>query len=97
MDAAANMNLIFIGLMIAVFYFFIILPQVRKTKAQRKFLEELKKGDRVVTTGGLHGKVDSLDKTTIMLDAGGGIRLKVEKSAINMDSSQLQLVEKNPS
>lgn len=94
---AANMNLIFIGLMIAVFYFFIILPQVRKTKAQRKFLEELKKGDRVVTTGGLHGKVDSLDKTTIMLDAGGGIRLKVEKSAINMDSSQLQLVEKNPS
>jgi len=92
---AANMNLIFIGLMIAVFYFFIILPQVRKTKAQRKFMDELKKGDKVVTTGGLHGKVDSLDKTTIMLDAGGGIRLKVERSAINMDTTQL--LEKNQS
>jgi preprotein translocase subunit YajC len=91
----ANMNLIFIGLMIAVFYFFIILPQVRKTKAQRKFMDELKKGDKVVTTGGLHGKVDSLDKTTIMLDAGGGIRLKVERSAINMDTTQL--LEKNQS
>lgn len=91
----ANMNLIFIGLMIAVFYFFIILPQVRKTKAQKKFMEELKKGDKVVTTGGIHGKVESLDQGTLMLDVGGGIKLKVERSGINMDATQA--IQKNQS
>lgn len=85
----ANMNLIMIGLMIAVFYFFIIMPQMRKNKAQRKFLEELKKGDKVVTTGGIHGKIESMDTTTFMIDVGGGVRLKIDKAGINMDASQL--------
>lgn len=75
------------GLMFVVFYLFIIRPQSKKAKDDQKFREELKKGDRVVTIGGIHGKVAEVKDTTIMLDVGEGKRLKIEKSAISRDNS----------
>ena len=78
-------NFIFIGGIILVFYFFMIRPQQKKAKQQKNFKNEIKKGDRVVTIGGLHGKVVEVKDATMSLETEGGHRLKVEKAAISMD------------
>ena len=85
--------LIFFVLIFGVFWFFMIRPQVKKQKAERKFRKEIKKGDKVVTTGGIHAKVTSVSEETVLLDAGDGIKLKVEKSAISLDLSTKKLKE----
>lgn len=74
-------------LIIVVFYFFFIRPQMRKSKEQKKFRENLKKGDKVITIGGLHGKIAEIDETTVTLEVGNQVRLTFEKSAIAMDNS----------
>jgi preprotein translocase subunit YajC len=71
---------------IAVFYFFMIRPQAKKAKDAKKFREALGKGTRVVTIGGIHGKVIEVNDTTVLLDTGG-TKLRVEKSAISPDSA----------
>ncbi|MEI7583710.1 preprotein translocase subunit YajC [Runella sp.] len=69
---------------IGVFYFFMIRPQQKKQKDQKKFLEELKKGDEVVTIGGLHATVVSVYESTVTVDVDGkGTKLKFEKSSIS--------------
>jgi preprotein translocase subunit YajC len=69
---------------IGVFYFFMIRPQQKKQKDQKKFLEELKKGDEVITIGGLHATVISVYETTVTLDVDGkGTKMKFEKSSIS--------------
>lgn len=74
-------------LIILVFYLFFIRPQMKKSKEQKKFRENLKKGDKVVTIGGLHGKIAEMDETTVTLEVGNQVRLTFEKSAIAMDTS----------
>jgi preprotein translocase subunit YajC len=74
-------SLIFLALIIVVFYFFFIRPQMKKTKDQKKFREALKKYDKVITIGGLHGKIVEVRDTTFIIEVEG-TRLKVEKSAI---------------
>ncbi|MFN4147122.1 MAG: preprotein translocase subunit YajC [Runella sp.] len=69
---------------IGVFYFFMIRPQQKKQKEQKKFLEELKKGDEVITIGGLHGTVVSVYESTVTLEVDAkGTKLKFEKSSIS--------------
>ncbi|WP_435353805.1 preprotein translocase subunit YajC [Emticicia sp. SJ17W-69] len=68
--------------MIAVFYFFMIRPQQKKTQDQKKMVDELKEGDEIVTFGGMHGKIVSKDETTVTLSAGGGARLTFDKTAV---------------
>jgi preprotein translocase subunit YajC len=74
-------------LIILVFYLFFIRPQMKKSKDQKKFREALKKGDKVVTIGGLHGRIAEIDETTVTLEVGNQVRLTFEKSAIAMDTS----------
>lgn len=81
-------NLILIGGIILVFYFFMIRPQQKKQKDQKKFLEEIKKGDNVVTIGGIHGRIASIDGDTIMLEVEKGGKLKLDKSSISLESSK---------
>lgn len=76
-------------LIIVVFYFFMILPQTKKAKAQKKFRENIKVGDKVVTIGGIHGKIAEIADTTIMITVENGVKLKIEKNAISVDSSTL--------
>ena len=76
-------------LILVVFYFFFIRPQTKKNKEQKKFREELKKGDKVVTIGGVHGKVAEIKETTIVLDCGNTIKLSIEKSAVVMDAAEI--------
>lgn len=77
-------------LIILVFYLFFIRPQMKRTKEQRKFRETLQKGDKVVTIGGLHGKVTEVGETTITMEVSPQVKMTFEKSAIAMDKqSQL--------
>lgn len=78
---------IMILLMIVVFYFFMIRPQMRKTKEQKKFREGLKKGDKIVTIGGIHGKILEVKETTLIIETEGQGRLKIEKSAASVDTT----------
>ncbi len=73
---------IMLVLMFAVIYFFMIRPQVKKSKEEKKFQEALVKGDKVVTTSGIHGKIADLNGTTCVIETGAG-RIKFERSAIS--------------
>ena len=74
-------------LIVLVFYLFFIRPQMRKTKEQKKFREALAKGDKIITIGGIHGKVLEIKESTVVIEVDGQNRLTVEKSAIAMDRS----------
>ena len=87
MNGAGGQQLIMIGLIIIVFYFFMIRPQLKKTKDAKKFRENIKAGDKVVTIGGIHGKIADVQETTFIITVEGGVKLKIEKSAVSMDSS----------
>lgn len=74
-------------LIMVVFYFFMIYPQMKKTKAQKKFREGLAEGDKIVTIGGVHGKIEKMDDTTFILNSEG-TRLRYDKTSISMEASQ---------
>ena len=78
----------FLLLMLVVFFFFIILPQQRKQKKEKNFMNNLKKGDPVISKSGLHGKVVELndkDNTCVIETLAG--KLKIERSAISVEMS----------
>ena len=74
--------------MVVIFYFFFIRPQQKKQKETKNFLTEIKKGDRVVTVGGIHGKVVEVSDSTFLLDVDRGTKLLIEKSSISLESSK---------
>ena len=78
-------NLFLFGGIIIIMYFFMIRPQQKKQKDTKTFIESMKKGDEVVTIGGIHGKIYSIDGDTVMLELDKGLKVKVEKSAISLD------------
>ena len=80
-------SLILFGGIAIVFYFFMIRPQQKKQKQQKKFIEEIKRGDNVVTIGGIHGKVMSTDDNTVTLEVDKGVKITFNRTAISMDSS----------
>ncbi len=80
--------LITMGLIIVVFYFFMIRPQVKKQKDQKKYVDELKKGDKVVTTAGIHGRIADVSETTFLIETEGGGKIRFEKSSVSLDASK---------
>lgn len=83
------------GLILVVMYLFMIRPQVKKQKEEKAFRETIAKGQKVVTNGGIHGKILELKETTMILEVEGGGKLKVERAAISKDlSAQFQKAEK---
>ncbi len=86
----------FLLLMLVVFVFFIILPQQRRQKKERNFMSSLKKGDRVITKGGMHGKIAELndkDNTCVVETLAG--KIKMERSSISLElSAKLNSKEK---
>ena len=80
-------QLVFFVLVFGVFWFFMIRPQVKKQKQERKFREEIKKGDKIITSGGLHGKVVEVSEKTVKIDVGSSIILKFDKSGISAELS----------
>jgi preprotein translocase subunit YajC len=85
-----NSMWIMMGLLFVVMYFFMIRPQQKKAKAAAKFREELAKGDKVITIGGIHGKILDINDRTIMIQCETG-KLLLEKSAVSADNSANEL------
>ncbi|MEN9291790.1 MAG: preprotein translocase subunit YajC [Bacteroidota bacterium] len=81
MGAGAN-QLVMIVLMIGVFYFFMIRPQMKKQKELKKFREALKPGDKVVTIGGIHGKILEISDATVLIQSEG-TKIRLDKAAIS--------------
>ena len=77
---------IFLGLMILVFWLFFIRPQAKRAKNQKKFIEDLQKGDKIVTIAGIHGTINKINEDgTLNIEISPGSYIKIEKSAISMD------------
>ncbi|MGM0460188.1 MAG: preprotein translocase subunit YajC [Bacteroidota bacterium] len=78
----ALINLLFLGALFFVFYFFIIRPQSKRQKEIQKKVEEMKKGDKVVTGGGLIGVVNTIDEDTVLLEIDSGVKARFQKGSI---------------
>jgi preprotein translocase subunit YajC len=77
---------VFLGLMILVFWMFFIRPQAKRAKNQKKFIEELGKGEKIVTIAGIHGTINKVNEDgTLNIEISPGSYIKIEKSAISMD------------
>ncbi len=77
-------SLIMFAMIFAVMYFFMIRPQIKKQKKEHEFRSKLQKGDKVVTSGGIHGKIINLKEDSIIIEVHGGTSLKIERSSISM-------------
>lgn len=86
-SSGATMQIILMVAIVGIFYFFMIRPQQKKAKDAKKFSEEVKKGDYVVTIGGTHGRVAEMEGDTFILEVEKGGRIKFSKSAISMEST----------
>jgi preprotein translocase subunit YajC len=82
-------SLIFMGMIMLVFWLFFIRPQAKKQKQQKVFIDDLKKGDKVVTIAGIHGVINKVNEDgTISLEINPGSYIKMEKSAISLEMTQ---------
>lgn len=75
-------------LIMVVFYFFMIRPQVKKAKDHKKLISELGVGDKIVTTAGIHGKIVGANDTTFLIEVEGGTKIRFDKSAISLDATK---------
>ena len=75
-------TLIMFGAIFLIFYFMIIRPQQKKAKQRNALLSNLEKGDKVITSGGVHGIIAGLDEKTVLLQVSDNLKMKVERSAI---------------
>lgn len=80
-------QIIMFGAIAIVFYFFMIRPQVKKQKDQKKYVTELKKGDKVITTAGIHGRILDINDTTFLIEIDNG-KIRFDKSAISLEASK---------
>ena len=81
-------NILFIGLMFLVFYFFMIRPQMKKQKELKKFREGLTKGDHIVSIGGIHGRILEVTDTTVLIETEK-TKIRLDKSAVNQTGAEL--------
>ena len=84
-DASGSLvsTIVMFGAIFVIFYFMIIRPQQKRAKEREKMLSNIQKGDKVVTSGGLHGVIAGLDEKTVLLQVGDNVKLKFDRSAIS--------------
>ena len=70
---------------LVVFYFFLIRPEQNKKKKQSDFVNNLKKGQRIVTVGGVHGKIVNIEKTVVTLDVDRGTKIQVDRNSVSLE------------
>ena len=85
-NANATMFLL-LGMML-IMYFFFIRPQTQRAKKQRNLIDNLTKGDRIVTIGGIHGKITKVSEQTLLIEVDSGTKLKIEKSSVSVDLTE---------
>ncbi len=82
-------SFIFLLLIIVVFYMFMIRPQMKRQKDLKNYRENLSKGDKIVTTGGIYGKVMDIKEQTITMEIAENVRIKIDKNAVLKDNTEL--------
>jgi preprotein translocase subunit YajC len=75
-------SFIFLGLIIVIFYFFMIRPQTKRQKEARNFRDNLQKGDKIVTTGGLYGKIVEVHDNYAIIEVDSNVKIKIDKGSI---------------
>ncbi len=81
-----TVQLVMMGAIVLVFWFFMIRPQAKKAKDQKKFIDNMQKGDKIVTIAGIHGSINKVNEdNTIQMEVNPGSYLKIEKSSISME------------
>lgn len=81
---------IMIGLMILVLYFFMWRPESKRRKEMAKFREGLKKGDKIITAGGIYGVVKEVKETSLLIEVDSDVTLRIDKNMVVADNSSLQ-------
>jgi preprotein translocase subunit YajC len=76
-------TLIMFGLIIVIFYFMILRPQQKRQKEREKMLNDVQKGDKIITAGGVHGTVSGMEEKTVLVQISENVKVKIEKSAIS--------------
>jgi preprotein translocase subunit YajC len=91
LQAAGNqggmMQIILLVGFVGIFYFFFIRPQSQKQKKQRQFLDNLKKGESIVTIGGLHGKIIEVEANSLVIEIDKGVKVTIEKFAASFENT----------
>lgn len=77
-------------LIIVVFYFFMIRPQMKRQKELKNFREALQKGDKVITTGGIYGRIVEMQDNTVFIEVDNNVKIRVDKAALLKDSSDIE-------
>ena len=80
-----SIGLVFMGAMFLVMWLFFIRPQAKQAKLAKEFQTSIDKGAKVVTTGGIHGKIIKTDETTALLEIDNNVKMRIEKSGISME------------
>ena len=86
--------MIMLLLIIMIFYLFMIRPQVKRQKELRDFRAALQKGDKVVTTGGIYGKIVEVQENAVLIEIADGVRIKIDKFAVLKDATDLAAGQK---
>lgn len=85
-SGAGTIQLVFLGLMIVVFWLFFIRPQAKRAKTQKAFIENMGKGDKIVTTAGIHATINKVNEDgTLTIEVSPGSYLKIEKAAVSVE------------
>ena len=82
-------SFIFLLLIIVVFYFFMIRPQMKRQKELKTYRDSLQKGDKIITTGGIYGRVTDVKDNTVTVEIADKVLVKIDKSAVLKDSTDL--------
>ena len=90
-------SMTFLIMMVAIFvimWFFMIRPQQKKQKQMQDFRESLKRGDHIVTIGGIHGKIVDIQENTFTIEVEDGVKIKIDKAAVAVDPNQVKNKDK---
>ena len=82
--------IIMIGLMVLVLWLFMWRPEAKRRKQMQEFRNGLKKGDKVITAGGIYGVVKEIKETTLLIEVDGNVPLRIDKNMVVADNSDLQ-------
>jgi preprotein translocase subunit YajC len=81
-------TLIMFALIIAIFYFMIIRPQQKRQKEREALLGQIKKGDKIITAGGIHGDVVGVEEKTLLIEIADKVKVKIERNSISVVNKQ---------
>lgn len=87
-QGSGSMQFVILAAIVVVFYFFMIRPQMKKQKEERNYRSTLQKGAKIVTIGGIHGRILEVNDRTFMIEIDTNVRIRIEKSAISAEATK---------